>query len=102
MITNLNLTRCIVNLVFLSSPFRYSLCDPSASVQGTYKCELNKALHNNSSLLGQLNDAFNKVNPCLAKKVLTQTAREAVAEIFTNALVSKALSLRRVHAGGDH
>ena len=31
--------------------------------------------------------------------MLTRTASEAVAEICTNALVSKALSLRRVHAG---
>ena len=46
-----------------------------------------------------MNDAFNKVNPCLAKKVLTRTASEAVAKICTNALVSKALSLRRIHAG---
>ena len=69
------------------------------SVQGTYKCELNKDLHNNDSLLGQLNDTFNKVNPCLAKKVLTRTASEAVAKICTSALVSKALSLRRIHAG---
>ncbi|KAL5499343.1 hypothetical protein EMCRGX_G010739 [Ephydatia muelleri] len=81
------------------NPWRHSLFEPSASVQGTYKCELNKDLHNNNSLLGQLNDAFNKVNPCLAKKVLTRTASEAVAKICTNALVSKALSLRRIHAG---
>ena len=46
-----------------------------------------------------MNDTFNKVNPCLAKKVLTRTASEAVAKICTNALVSKALSLRRIHAG---
>ena len=68
-------------------------------MQGAYKCELNKAIHNNSSLLGQLNDAFNEFNPCLAIKVLTRTASEAVAKICTNALVSKALSLHRVHAG---
>ena len=41
-----------------------------------------------------MNDAFNKVNPCN-----TRTASEAVAKICTNALVSKALSLHRVHAG---
>ncbi|KAL5506632.1 hypothetical protein EMCRGX_G008329 [Ephydatia muelleri] len=77
------------------NPWRHSLFEPSASVQGTYKCELNK----DNLLLGQLNDAFNKVNPCLAKKVLTRIASEAVAKICTNALVSKALSLRRTHAG---
>ena len=50
-------------------------------------------------MLGELNDAFNKVNPSLAKQVLTRAANEAVAKICTNALVSKALSLHRVHAG---
>ena len=84
---------------FCYSPFRYSLFEPNDTVQGTYKCKLNKALRKNSSLLGELNDAFNKVNPSLATKVLTRTASEAVAKICTNALVSKALSLRRVHAG---
>ena len=49
-------------------------------------------------MLGELNDAFNKVNPSLAKQVLTRAANEAVAKVCTNALVSKALSLRRVHA----
>ena len=62
-------------------------------------CELNKAVCKNSSLLGELSDAFNKGNPCLATKVLTRTASDAVAKICTNALVSKGLSLHRVHAG---
>ena len=89
----------LYTLYLYSSLFRYSLFEPNDSVQGTHKCELNKALHKNSALLGELNDAFNKVNPRLAKKVLTRTANEAVAKICTNALVSKALSMRRVHAG---
>ena len=49
--------------LYSSSLFRYSLFEPNDSVQGTHKCELNKALHKNSSLLGELNDAFNGSEP---------------------------------------
>ena len=50
-----SITSNIFNFVSLySSSFRHSLFEPSASVEGTYKCELNKDLHNNNSLLDYL------------------------------------------------
>ena len=52
-----------------------------------------------SELLSEVNDAFCKSHPLLAQKVVTRSARAAVSKIGADALVSKALSVRRAKAG---
>ena len=47
----------------------------------------------------KVNDAFCKFHPLLAQKVVTRSARAAVSKIGADALVSKALSVRRAKAG---
>ena len=47
----------------------------------------------------EVNDAFCKFHPLLAQKVVTRSARAAVSKIGADALVSKALSVRRAKAG---
>ena len=47
----------------------------------------------------KLNDAFCKSHPLLAQKVVTRSACAAVSKIGADALVSKALSVRRAKAG---
>ena len=57
---------------------------------------LEKAIHRDSELLREVNDAFCKCYPLLAQKVVTRSARAVVSKIGANALVSKA---RRAKAG---
>ena len=51
------------------------------------------------SFLREVNDAFCKSHSLLAQKVVTRSARAAVSKIGADALVSKALSVRRAKAG---
>ena len=48
-----------------------------------------------NELLSEVNDAFCKSHPLLAQKVVTRSACAAVSKIGADALVSKALSVRR-------
>ena len=60
-----------------------------------YNGGLEKAILRDS----ELNDAFCESHPLLAQKVVTRSARAAVSKIGADALVSKALSVRRAKAG---
>ena len=64
-----------------------------------YNGGLEKAILRDSELLSEVNDAFCKSHPLLAQKVVTRSARAAVSKIGADALVSKALSVRRAKAG---
>ena len=64
-----------------------------------YNGGLEKAILRDSELLSEVNDAFSKSHPLLAQKVVTRSARAAVSKIGADALVSKALSVRRAKAG---
>ena len=64
-----------------------------------YNCGLEKAILRDSELLSEVNDAFCKSHPLLAQKVVTRSACAAVSKIGADALVSKALSVRRAKAG---
>ena len=64
-----------------------------------YNGGLEKAIRRDSELLSELNDAFCKSHPLLAQKVVTRSACAAVSKIGADALVSKALSVRRAKAG---
>ena len=64
-----------------------------------YNGGLEKAIHRDSELLSEVNDAFCKSHPLLAQKVVTRSACAAVSKIGADALVSKALSVRRAKAG---
>ena len=64
-----------------------------------YNGGLEKAILRDSELLSEVNDAFCKSHPLLAQKVVTRFARAAVSNIGAEALVSKALSVRRAKAG---
>ena len=63
-----------------------------------YNGGLEKALRD-SELLSEVNDAFCKPHPLLAQKIVRRSARAAVSKIGADALVSKALSVRRAKAG---
>ena len=52
-----------------------------------------------SELLSEVNDVFCKSHPSLAQKVVTRSACATVSKIGADALVSKALSVRRAKAG---
>ena len=64
-----------------------------------YNGGLEKAILRDSELLSEVNDAFCKSHPLLAQKGVTRSARAAVSKIGADALVSKALSVRRAKAG---
>ena len=64
-----------------------------------YNGGLEKAILRDSELLSEVNDAFCKSHPLLAQKVVTRSAHAAVSKIGAEALVSKALSVRRAKAG---
>ena len=64
-----------------------------------YNGGLENAILRDSELLSEENDAFCKSHPLLAQKVVTRSARAAVSKIGAEALVSKALSVRRAKAG---
>ena len=64
-----------------------------------YNGGLEKAILRDSELLSEVNDAICKSHPLLAQKVVTRSACAAVSTIGADALVSKALSVRRAKAG---
>ena len=64
-----------------------------------YNGGLEKAILRDSELLSEVNDAICKSHPLLSQKVVTRSARAAVSKIGAEALVSKALSVRRAKAG---
>eukprot|EP00731_Ephydatia_muelleri_P010082 Em0005g668a len=78
---------------------RYSLYEPKSHALMEYNGGLEKAILRDSELLSEVNDAFCKSHPLLAQKVVTRSARAAVSKIGADALVSKALSVRRAKAG---
>ena len=61
-----------------------------------YNGGLEKAILRDSELL---NDAFCKSHPLLAQNVVTRSTCAAVSKIGAEAMVSKALSVRRAIAG---
>ena len=77
-------------------PYSYSLYEPKSHALMEYNGGLEKAILRDSELLSEVNDAFCKSHPLLAQKVVTRSARAAVSKIGAEALVSKALSIRRV------
>eukprot|EP00731_Ephydatia_muelleri_P010080 Em0005g666a len=77
----------------------YSLYEPKSHALMEYNGGLEKAILRDSELLSEVNDAFCKSHPLLAQKVVTRSARAAVSKIGADALVSKALSVRRAKAG---
>ena len=80
-------------------PYSYSLYEPKSHALMEYNGGLEKAIRRDSELLSEANDAFCKSHPLLAQKVVTRSARAAVSKIGADALVSKALSVRRAKAG---
>ena len=77
----------------------YSLHKPKDIVLSEYKGALEKAILKNSTLLVQLNDAFCKMHPWLAQKVCTRSAHAAVSKVSADAVLKKALNVRRKKAG---
>ena len=75
------------------------LHEPKSHALMEYNGGLKKAILRDSELLSEVNDAFCKSHPLLAQKVVTRSARAAVSKIGADALVSKALSVRRAKAG---
>ena len=65
-----------------------------------YKGGLEKAILSNRTLLDELNDAFCQTHPWLAQKVTTRSAHAAVSKVSADALLAKALNIRRTKAGG--
>ena len=80
-------------------PYSHSLYEPKSHALMEYNGGLEKAILRDSELLSEVNDAFCKSHPLLAQKVVTRSARAAVSKIGAEALVSKALSVRRAKAG---
>ena len=80
-------------------PYSYSLYEPKSHALMEYNGGLEKAICRDSELLSEVNDAFCKSHPLLAQKVVTRSACAAVSKIGADALVSKALSVRRAKAG---
>ena len=64
-----------------------------------YNGGFEKAIRWDSELLSEVNDAFCKSHPLLAQMIVTRSACAAVSKIGADALVSKALSVRRAKAG---
>ena len=60
---------------------------------------LEKAILRDSELLSDVNNAFCNSHPLLAQKVVTRSARAAVSKISADALLAKAISVRRSQAG---
>ena len=99
---------CVLQLLGLSTeitatissiPSSYSLYEPKSHALIEYNGGFEKAFLRDSELLSEVNDAFCKSHPLLAQKVVTRSARVAVSKIGADALVSKALSVRRAKAG---
>ena len=75
------------------------LYEPKSHALMEYNGGLENAIRRDSELLSEVNDAFCKSHPLLAQKVVTRSAPAAVIKIGADALVSKALSVRRAKAG---
>ena len=73
--------------------------EPKSHALMEYNGGLEKAILRDSELLSEVNDAFCKSHPLLAQKVVTRSACAAVSKIGADALVSKALSVRKAKAG---
>eukprot|EP00731_Ephydatia_muelleri_P019095 Em0011g1135a len=78
---------------------RYSLFEPNSRTLAEYGVRLEKAILRDSELLSEVNNAFCNSHPLLAQKVVTRSARAAVSKISADALLAKALSVRRSQAG---
>ena len=80
-------------------PYSYSLFEPNSRTLAEYGVSLEKAILRDSELLSEVNNAFCNSHPLLAQKVVTRSARAAVSKISADALLVKALSVRRSQAG---
>ena len=80
-------------------PYSYSLFEPNSHTLAEYGVRLEKAILRDSELLSEVNNAFCNSHPLLAQKVVTRSARAAVSKISADALLAKALSVRRSQAG---
>ena len=60
---------------------------------------MKKQFFRDSELLSEVNNAFCNSHPLLAQKVVTRSAHAAVSKISADALLAKALSVRRSQAG---
>ena len=80
-------------------PYSYSLFEPNTRTLAEYGVRLEKAILRDSELLSEVNNAFCNSHPLLAQKVVTRSARAAVSKISADALLAKALSVRRSQAG---
>ncbi|KAL5502083.1 hypothetical protein EMCRGX_G008801 [Ephydatia muelleri] len=77
----------------------YSLFEPNSRTLAEYGVRLEKAILRDSELLSEVNNAFCNSHPLLAQKVVTRSARAAVSKISADALLAKAISVRRSQAG---
>eukprot|EP00731_Ephydatia_muelleri_P003461 Em0001g3461a len=77
----------------------YSLFEPNSCTLAEYGVSLEKAILRDSELLSDVNNAFCNSHPLLAQKVVTRSARAAVSKISADALLAKAISVRRSQAG---
>ena len=80
-------------------PYSYSLFEPNSRTLAEYGVRLEKAILRDSELLSEVNNAFCNSHPLLAQKVVTRSAHAAVSKISADALLAKALSVRRSQAG---
>ena len=80
-------------------PYSYSLFEPNSRTLAEYGVSLEKAILRDSELLSEVNNAFCNSHPLLAQKVVTRSARAAVSKISADALLAKAISVRRSQAG---
>ena len=79
-------------------PYSYSLFEPNSRTLAEYGVSLEKAILRDSELLSDVNNAFCNSHPLLAQKVVTRSARAAVSKISADALLAKAISVRRSQA----
>ena len=79
--------------------YSYSLFEPNSRTLAEYGVRLEKAILRDSELLSEVNNAFCNSHPLLAQKVVTRSAHAAVSKISADALLAKALSVRRSQAG---
>ena len=80
-------------------PYSYSLFEPNSRTLAEYGVSLEKAILRDSELLSEVNNAFCNSHPLLAQKVVKRSARAAVSKISADALLAKAISVRRSQAG---
>ena len=80
-------------------PYSYSVFEPNSRTLAEYGVSLEKAILRDSELLSDVNNAFCNSHPLLAQKVVTRSARAAVSKISADALLAKAISVRRSQAG---